>query len=519
MKKVISLLLAAVLLLALAGCGGGGSNGGSSGTQETAPVNGSGGLVFRGSNGSTVGTPETNLTAQQIYDSIDYIPEMFYGNYVFGGGNGMLSDQEEQHYLEQAGTCRVDLASIGMADAESLSAVPLQIVAGKENLNHILSSIEGRNVACLTFMKNGEYLDFVYADYEISGSQIIFTPFLNWEYNDQTRHLTYEMAEGRLVYDFSFRGPTLTLSTVGASVTLSAMDPQDNFHFLGILDDGYLKGDSVSISGLERIGFGTHNWNVYAEQAGKNIDDIAAELRKDGLLTLTWTDPDEVVHTRQLVYFTCAFNGYVFADLDGIYCYTTSFSDYCTNQLRDNISDGEVDALENLSDAQVEALVQKKADLVADLAAAYAASGLGVTVNARTGEIALDSGVLFDVNESTVSPEGREFLKQFIGVYTSVVFNEKYAGFISQIMVEGHTDTNGAYDMNLELSQRRADSVKDYCLSAECGITGDTLAALERTVSAVGYSYDRPVCDEDGNVDMDASRRVSFRLLIHLTGE
>ena len=110
--------------------------------------------------------------------------------------------------------------------------------------------------------------------------------------------------------------------------------------------------------------------------------------------------------------------------------------------------------------------------------------------------------------------EGKAFLEQFINIYSAVVFDSKYEGFVSQIMVEGHTDTSGGYDLNLQLSQARAESVRDYCLS----VAADHTDALSTMLSPVGFSYTDPVYGADGKVDMAASRRVAFRFLINLAG-
>ena len=169
-----------------------------------------------------------------------------------------------------------------------------------------------------------------------------------------------------------------------------------------------------------------------------------------------------------------------------------------------------------MSEEEIEQIIEKREDLLTDLATAYEASGLAVTVNQETGEIVMDSSVLFDVNSAEISQQGKDFLKQFIGVYNSVVFDEKYAGFVSKIMVEGHTDTSGDFDHNLELSQKRADSVRSYCLSDECGVETENRSVLETMLVAAGYSYTNPVYDANGEVDMAASRRVAFRFLINL---
>ena len=125
---------------------------------------------------------------------------------------------------------------------------------------------------------------------------------------------------------------------------------------------------------------------------------------------------------------------------------------------------------------------------------------------------------MFGVDESAVSEDGKAFLQKFMDIYTSIVFNEKYNGFVSSIAVEGHTDTQGTYEHNMELSEARANSVKDYCISAECGVDAAYFDSLQTMLQAVGYSYDRPVYQDNGEVDMAASRRVSFRFIINFAG-
>lgn len=100
----------------------------------------------------------------------------------------------------------------------------------------------------------------------------------------------------------------------------------------------------------------------------------------------------------------------------------------------------------------------------------------------------------------------------------SVISGDKYDGFISKVEVQGHTGMDGDYDMNLELSQKRAESVRDYCLNEVDSLDKATIKKLDGLLEAVGYSYGHPILDEEGKINKAASRRVAFIFFINLTG-
>ena len=156
-----------------------------------------------------------------------------------------------------------------------------------------------------------------------------------------------------------------------------------------------------------------------------------------------------------------------------------------------------------------------RSDLVAALRDEFADSSLNVKVDEKTGAITFDASVLFDVADSDLKEEGKTFLKEFLPKYCKVLLDEKYRDYVSEIIIEGHTDTNGSYIYNLELSQQRAFSVAKYCLTEGNGIISSTDVELLRSVlTANGKSYSNPIYKEDGSVDLEASRRVEilFRL-------
>lgn len=160
-------------------------------------------------------------------------------------------------------------------------------------------------------------------------------------------------------------------------------------------------------------------------------------------------------------------------------------------------------------------VTDKKEDLLDDLSAAFEAAGLTVTVNRTTGELAMDSSILFGGDSAALTAEGKAFLKKFIKVYIDVAYSAKYDGFISNTMVEGHTApvSGSTYASGLPLSQERAANVKEYILSGETGVD---LSEKAHTFEDVGCSNSQPVYNEDGSVNMSASRRVSFRFLVNV---
>ncbi len=145
----------------------------------------------------------------------------------------------------------------------------------------------------------------------------------------------------------------------------------------------------------------------------------------------------------------------------------------------------------------------------------FKAEGITVSVNEITGELALDASVLFGGDPAVLTKAGKEFLNKFVKVYTSVVYSEKYDGFISKTIIEGHTApvSESTYESGLALSEERANNVKNHCVSSN---TGTDVSKMTFTLEAMGLSNSKPVYDTSENVDMAASRRVSFRFIINL---
>ena len=142
-------------------------------------------------------------------------------------------------------------------------------------------------------------------------------------------------------------------------------------------------------------------------------------------------------------------------------------------------------------------------------------SDASLTVNEQTGAITFDAGLLFDYNSSQLKGTGVQFLEGFFPRYVEILLGEHFAQYISEIIIEGHTDTVGSYLFNLQLSQSRALAVASYILSeTETVFPEDRREELRKIVTANGRSWSNPVLNPDGTVNMEGSRRVEiqFRL-------
>ena len=161
---------------------------------------------------------------------------------------------------------------------------------------------------------------------------------------------------------------------------------------------------------------------------------------------------------------------------------------------------------------QLDNIIGIRGELIEALRDEFEDSELSVYVDPQTGAITFDSSVLFDSNEFKVEEAGEKFLNEFLPRYFNVLLEDGFREYVSEIIIEGHTDTRSDYMYNLELSQQRALSVAKYCLDEESAIIpAGKIKELQSIVTANGRSYSNPIYNDDGTVNMDASRRVEFK--------
>jgi outer membrane protein OmpA-like peptidoglycan-associated protein len=117
----------------------------------------------------------------------------------------------------------------------------------------------------------------------------------------------------------------------------------------------------------------------------------------------------------------------------------------------------------------------------------------------RIGEgikITFDSGILFAYNSANLESEARRNLTSL-----ATILN-KYDD--TDILLEGHTDSDGAADYNLGLSRQRAQSVNDFLAGLE---------VLGSRFTVNGYGEEQPITTNDTVDGKAQNRRVEVAIM------
>jgi len=136
----------------------------------------------------------------------------------------------------------------------------------------------------------------------------------------------------------------------------------------------------------------------------------------------------------------------------------------------------------------------KDAQARATQAAADLAKFATVKQEARGMVITLSGSVLFTSAKSDLSPGAQLKLNE---VATALTKEDP----VSKMVVEGHTDSQGSAASNQDLSQRRAQAVRDYLVTR--GIASDR-------ITAQGFGSTRSVADNTSTEGRANNRRVEI---------
>jgi OOP family OmpA-OmpF porin len=112
----------------------------------------------------------------------------------------------------------------------------------------------------------------------------------------------------------------------------------------------------------------------------------------------------------------------------------------------------------------------------------------------KLNEILSHAAIEFESNTATITPRGRTTLDQLIILLHRAPH--------TAIEIGGHTDKYGAPDYNLQLSRRRAESVRHYFMSH----------GLTNQFTAVGYGASRPLSLAQTRAGFQHNRRIELRV-------
>lgn len=136
--------------------------------------------------------------------------------------------------------------------------------------------------------------------------------------------------------------------------------------------------------------------------------------------------------------------------------------------------------------------------------------GKSIQIDDKSGAIKFSSNILFDQNSSILKEQAKKELSTILKEYLNILLNDKdMRQYIESITIEGHTNSDGTYIGNLQLSQQRAFAVMQFLYDSN--IIDKKL--LSQYVNSSGRSYADLIL-KDGVEDKDASRRIEIKFTI-----
>ena len=160
--------------------------------------------------------------------------------------------------------------------------------------------------------------------------------------------------------------------------------------------------------------------------------------------------------------------------------------------------------------SELQDIVSIRTDIIGELQNAFNSSNM--QVDAQTGSITFSSDVLFRYNSASLTADSKQTLKAIIPLYLEVLLQDAYRPYIAEIIIEGHTDTDGTYKSNMNLSYNRANAVANFCQDPKNGLSEEKIEQLRQLLTVNGRSFSNPVYYENSTeINMAGSRRVEIK--------
>ena len=162
----------------------------------------------------------------------------------------------------------------------------------------------------------------------------------------------------------------------------------------------------------------------------------------------------------------------------------------------------------DITKAKIKSLTGIKLNVIAKLKEKL---GKSINIDEKSGAIKFSSNILFDQNQYQLKEDAKKELSKTLKKYLSTLLDDKdMRKYIESITIEGHTNSDGSYISNLQLSQQRAYAVMQFLYDSN--IIDKKL--LGNYVNSSGRSSADLIIDEKGIEDKDASRRIEIKFTI-----
>lgn len=133
--------------------------------------------------------------------------------------------------------------------------------------------------------------------------------------------------------------------------------------------------------------------------------------------------------------------------------------------------------------------------------------GSSMDIDPKSGALKFSSNILFNTAQYKLRKSSQKELSRLLKKYIhTLLLDENIKEHINRIIIEGHTDSQGTYLYNLELSQKRALEVMKFLYKLDF----KDKSILEKYISASGRSYSQLVY-KNGMEDREASRRIELK--------
>jgi outer membrane protein OmpA-like peptidoglycan-associated protein len=109
--------------------------------------------------------------------------------------------------------------------------------------------------------------------------------------------------------------------------------------------------------------------------------------------------------------------------------------------------------------------------------------------------VVLSNEILFQYGKTDLSSNSKKTLDQAVELLNQIPNRS--------LVIQGHTDSVGSEEYNMQLSEQRAKKVYDYMMEQGLNI---------KSVSYKGYGETKPIADNSTKEGRKANRRVEFRI-------